>query len=342
MSNRSAGPRSFNTIQRSNRLQRLRRLQEVRILLLAICVLILLLALTGLVFLFCHIGYSVASGSTAGGKSGKIVYTQLTLSATAQHTGNLILVDSEHTYQFPETAIEDLSDKTQYDMNTYLGLRSLAPYTIRNAAVGRIYMQPEAASAMDRMLAAFYETTGETLAFYDGYRSYDYQKGLWDNNRTKVKAGSSDQHTGLSAWITDSISSQDLSQDSKSRLVSIGAGYGFIQRYPENKYSDTGISNYTELFRYVGVPHASYITNQNLSLEGYLKLLRDQYTYSGSHLLLDASGNVVTKDAAYEIYYVAATGDSTTVPVPKNYAYSISGDNIGGFIITVDLNSPIA
>ena len=51
---------------------------------------------------------------------------------------------------------------------------------------------------------------------------------------------------------------------------------------------------------------------------------------------------MVTKDAAYEIYYVPMTGDSTTVSVPKNYKYTISGDNVGGFIVTVDLNSPAA
>ena len=50
MNNRSAGPRSFNTLQRSNRSARLKRLQEARILLLTICALILVLALTGLVF----------------------------------------------------------------------------------------------------------------------------------------------------------------------------------------------------------------------------------------------------------------------------------------------------
>ena len=77
MNNRSAGPRSFNTLQRSNRLARLKRLQEARILLLAICALILVLALTGLVFLFCQIGHNVSTGGGggifSGGSSGSMV-----------------------------------------------------------------------------------------------------------------------------------------------------------------------------------------------------------------------------------------------------------------------------
>ena len=150
------------------------------------------------------------------------------------------------------------------------------------------------------------------------------------------------QHTGLSAWLTDGESTQTLAEGNKSRLISLASSFGFIQRYPENKYSDTGVSNYTELFRYVGVPHAAYISAQNLSLESYLKQLRTSYGYSGTHLLLSADGNVVTANAAYEIYYVPMTGDSASIPVPKNYRYTISGDNVGGFIVTVDLNSPVA
>lgn len=73
MNNRSAGPRSFNTLQRSNRSARLKRLQEARILLLTICALILVLALTGLVFLFCQIGHNVSTGG-GGGNSGKVKY----------------------------------------------------------------------------------------------------------------------------------------------------------------------------------------------------------------------------------------------------------------------------
>ena len=38
----------------------------------------------------------------------------------------------------------------------------------------------------------------------------------------------------------------------------------------------------------------------------------------------------------YEIYYVPASGmDTTEVPVPIENTYTISGDNQGGFIVTV-------
>ena len=38
----------------------------------------------------------------------------------------------------------------------------------------------------------------------------------------------------------------------------------------------------------------------------------------------------------YEIYYVkAADGETTEVPVPVDCDYTVSGDNIGGFIVTI-------
>lgn len=347
MNNRSAGPRSFNTVERSNREPRLRRLQQCRILLLAICSLILLLALTGLVFLFCQIGHSVATANPGGGKSGKVVYGDFTTNATNPdalvnlYTGDLILVNTAHAYRFPSTRLEDLSDgeKQAYNLLEYrVRVNEELPYVIRTAGE-RNFMNPKAAEAMNRFLTAYYTRTGEQLTFYEGYRSYQYQEEL---KSQQVPAGCSDQHTGLSGAISNSAQSVKLTAEQLTELTRICAQYGFIQRYPTDKSGETGISGYTELFRYVGVPHALYITRQNLSLEGYIKLLQTTYTYSGNHLLLDADGGVVTKDAAYEIYYVPVSGDSATVPVPKNYKYSISGDNVGGFIVTVDLNSPVA
>lgn len=347
MNNRSAGPRSFNTVERSNREPRLRRLQQCRILLLAICSLILALALTGLVFLFCQIGHSVSAGNAGVGKSGKVVYGDLTTNATNRdalvnlYTGDLILVNASHAYRFPSTPIENLGDdaKQSYNILNYrVRVDDQLPYVVRTAG-DRNYLNPKAAEAMNKFLTAYYTQTGEQLAFYEGYRSYEYQKDL---NSQQVPAGCSDQHTGLSGSVSDSAQNVKLTTEELTELTRICAQYGFIQRYPTDKSGETGISGYPELFRYVGVPHAMYIMRQNLSLEGYIKLLQTTYTYSGSHLLLDADGAAVTKDAAYEIYYVPVSGDSATVPVPKNYKYSISGDNVGGFIVTVDLNSPVA
>jgi hypothetical protein len=53
---------------------------------------------------------------------------------------------------------------------------------------------------------------------------------------------------------------------------------------------------------------------------------------------VDVNGDNV---ADYEIYYVPKneTGDSVKIPVPVGMDYTASGDNIGGVIVTVTLNS---
>lgn len=339
MNNRSAGPRSFNTLQRSNRHARLKRLQEARILLLTICALTLVLAMTGLVFLFCQIGHNVSTGG-GGGKSGKVSYGTLEVMPTDEeasvslYRGNLILVNEQHSYHYPETRIEDLTDneKNAYSLMTYRTmLGSNYPYYVLPNEKN-FYMIPEAAKAMGDLLTYHYNQTEEPLLVRAGYLK-----------ESTVSNGNYDQLTGLSASI-DNDMSVALKSDTCLKLISEGAKFGFIQRYPSGKSSVTGATGSTNVFRYVGVPHAGYITGQNLTLEDYISLLRESYTYSGSHLLLDASGNAVSaKDAVYEVYYVAETGESRMqVPVPKNYHYTISGDNVGGFIVTVNLKSPVA
>ena len=78
------------------------------------------------------------------------------------------------------------------------------------------------------------------------------------------------------------------------------------------------------------------MTEHSLCLEEYVELLRTQYTGSNHLSVKDASGE------SYEVYYVPASANElTTIQVPENYAYTVSGDNIGGFIVTVCLDRPI-
>ena len=117
--------------------------------------------------------------------------------------------------------------------------------------------------------------------------------------------------------------------------------YGFVDRYPDSKKDITDVEHdwtmtvRTTHFRYVGYAHAYYMYKNALCLEEYLELLSANYKYNGEHLrFVGDDGN------SYEVYYVEAKGGETKVPVPTNYEYSVSGDNINGFIVTVYLSSP--
>lgn len=111
-------------------------------------------------------------------------------------------------------------------------------------------------------------------------------------------------------------------------LAEHAADYGYVQRFTAGKESKTGQEALKWHYRYVGVPHAAYMKEQDLCLEEYLETLKTSYPANGDHLKISAGG----KD--YEVFYAASTGASTTVSVPANREITISGDNIGGFIIT--------
>ena len=85
--------------------------------------------------------------------------------------------------------------------------------------------------------------------------------------------------------------------------------------------------------------HSEYYMYQNgLCFEEYIELLKANYNSSAKRLVIAAADGF-----NYEIYYVAASGDDiTTLSVPTNYNYTVSGDNRSGFIVTVKMTDPAA
>jgi D-alanyl-D-alanine carboxypeptidase len=113
--------------------------------------------------------------------------------------------------------------------------------------------------------------------------------------------------------------------------------YGFINSDPNGEYghgSDERVAS--TQFRYVGIAHATYIAAKGLDLEAYVELIKSNHKHSDDHLKIEGADG-----SSYEVYYVASAGETTNVPIPENYQYTVSGDNIGGFIVTVNLSKPV-
>jgi len=106
-------------------------------------------------------------------------------------------------------------------------------------------------------------------------------------------------------------------------LQSHCAEYGFVQRFTADKSAQTGMQQQIWHYRYVGVPHAVYMTQENLCLEEYLTLLRESHD-AGNPLL------VTTSDASYTVYYVPAAEDGgmTEITVPKDLPITTAHDGI--------------
>ena len=112
--------------------------------------------------------------------------------------------------------------------------------------------------------------------------------------------------------------------------------YGFILRYPDDKTNITGIGYEAWHFRYVGVPHATFICDKKICLEEYIEGLKD-YTFEKGGLLIDRGNR-----GKWVTFYCPKLEafNNTDIPVPTDSAkcpYTISGNNIDGFIVTVDV-----
>ena len=248
--------------------------------------------------------------------TGSIKWTSITVTDADTKAGPLTLVNATHEYIFPET-------------DDHLGLiyAAWAKHTPTVYKLGlSSHMEQTALAAMDSMLADFSAATGKTdvLVRY-AYRSAEEQTALGSS----TPAGFSDHHTGFGCdlkYLKDG-KQYDLSADPTYAWISENCQkYGFVVRYPDAKQDITGVSDYESYFRYVGVAHATYMTANDLCMEEYLELLRTQ---KNPLKVTGADGN------KYEIYYYAAAGD-TEVDVPTNYAYTISGTNDGGVVVTVN------
>ena len=148
---------------------------------------------------------------------------------------------------------------------------------------------------------------------------------------SSTQVGYSDHHTGRGAqlgYIREGNSYVLSTDPVYNWLFENCHKYGFVIRYPADKVDITGVDDYTDYFRYVGVAHATYMTEHNLCLEEYVEAIQS-YTDDKPLKINGADGRY------YEVWYVAVDG-SATVKHPTNYAYTVSGTNDGGVVITVD------
>ncbi len=260
---------------------------------------------------------------------------------TKVNEGDLILVNYNYEYTFPSTMekkIDSLWGKEGYNSAYVLGNDTrLSTSIVHNLA-----------SMLTAMKTANIVTlsNGYSLQVASGYRTYSYQNDLYNKavaNGTEgysAIAGHSEHHTGLAFDIKvfykspdGKTATYDLRAAEQDWILANCANYGFILRYPAEKVDITKILEESWHFRYVGVPHAKYITDNALCLEEYIDLLRENHTYGQSEPL-----SVTAEGKEYIIYFVPASVENsvTAVTVPASGSYTVSGNNVDGFIVTVE------
>lgn len=249
--------------------------------------------------------------------------TRRELGEEALYTGELILVNNQVLYRFPQeqelvSIYEEKSDG----------------YFVRDMEV---FLSPAAMPALNSLLDAFRaQGGGKTINVVAGYRDRAYQQHLFDQSAQRngeehakkyvAQPGGSEHHTGLVVDLSVLKNGVSQDYDGTGEYAWINENcqdYGWVVRYEEGKEALTGIWDEPWHFRYVGVPHATEMARRGLCLEEYIDLLR-QYPFDGEHLTIQCAAGT------YEVWYC----QGSAAYLPDSGEWSVSGNNVDGLVVT--------
>ncbi|MDO4379391.1 MAG: M15 family metallopeptidase [Clostridia bacterium] len=252
--------------------------------------------------------------SAAGELSTIAASTKVT--SDGKYSGSLILVNDKHRYRNTgEEFVKLYDEKTD---SFFMGSTEIM--------LSKIAVKP-----LCDMFDAFRNETGlKKINVISGYRSVESQQEIYKQKANRYgnlyakkyvqTPGFSEHHTGLcvdvSIFNADDGSSEDFDGTGKYEWFSKNAWkYGFVVRYPEGKEKVTKIGYEPWHFRYVGVPHAYYMTKNGLCLEEYIELLQSKTKSEPLKFRCGAK--------TYKVWH------SKQKPKKGNF----SGDNYNGYII---------
>lgn len=161
----------------------------------------------------------------------------------------------------------------------------------KESIAGNIYMQPEAARALEALFQGA-EQEGVILYATSGFRSYSTQKAIFDRksqqrgekaaNASVAKPGYSEHQTGLAMDVEGHSSLgiglvDDFGETPEGKwLAQHCHEYGFIIRYPKGKTDITGYIYEPWHIRYVGKEAAKEIFELDVTLEEYIVMRRGE------------------------------------------------------------------
>ncbi|PGD65287.1 M15 family metallopeptidase [Bacillus wiedmannii] len=154
-----------------------------------------------------------------------------------------------------------------------------------SGTVEKSHLRKEAAEALEKLFLLA-KQDGIQLNAVSGFRSYEYQKGLYANNvkkkgqehtdRFSAKPGHSEHQTGLTMDVSSKSANNELeltfANTKEGKWLKENAHRaGFIIRYPKGKEGITGYAYEPWHIRYVG-DIAESIYKKKLTLEEYMNL----------------------------------------------------------------------
>ena len=251
----------------------------------------------------------------------------VTKSAEAMTIGYQILVNNDYAYNIEQP--HDLMMMTDLENRAFT-----VAYTDLDADCFTLRQ-------FNRMNRTYYNKYGYKLNVCSAYRSYQSQKRLFDNSVAKsgeeetlkwfTRPNHSEHHTGFAIdYNTNSFGDSAFTGTGNQAWVKNNCDdYGFILRYTAEKKPITGVAAEAWHFRQVGIPHAIYIMQNNLCLEEYIDKVKS-YTYDNPLSVKTANG----ENTFYVWYVPLDENDSTDISLSGYSKYTVSGNNVDGFIVT--------
>lgn len=237
-------------------------------------------------------------------------------------TGDLILVNSEYAYQEQSSRLSPVGTEQE-----------------ENGA--EILFDHRVGILLNRLMA---EIDGwAQIVPVSAWRSLQEQKQIWADSLAQngleftekyvAVPGHSEHQTGLAidlGWkrkdidfIRPDFPYEGICQKFREKAVF----YGFTERYPAGKEQITQIGHEPWHFRYVGAPHAAIMAEKGFVLEEYIAFLRGYGYGEKTYTVQTASGKI-------EVSWLKADGAVTELKIDDTHPYTISGNNVDGFIIT--------
>jgi zinc D-Ala-D-Ala carboxypeptidase len=243
-------------------------------------------------------------------------YQSLQIAKDQIYQGDLLLVNKD--YPVHEAGVK--SDVVRLSEHEEL----LQGYTLLDH---RIEVSERVAKVFLEMVEAAQQDNVSHFILNSGYRGMEEQEKLYEEMGPAyaMPSGYSEHNVGSALDIGSTQMKMEHAPEGKW-LEDHSWKYGFILRYPKDKVAITGTVFEPWHFRYVGLPHSAIMKQNNFSLEEYLDYLKDKRSIS------------VTNDGKiYEINYYPVDQEMT-IKVPISSNYEISGDNMGGVIVTSYVN----
>ena len=277
-----------------------KKLQKTMIVVISVLTVMALALLLVIIIASVSDGISSSLGDTAL-KEYKVTSKDLS-------TGSLILADDDHPYT-PNEELLDLvkcseymaaqPDATGIDPKDY-ALMNYIPWTAMRLSEG-------AMAQAHKMLTAAKLAVNQKPITIDGAYDVVY-------NSPKIAEFNTAMLIFLSDYTSTGTTRVPLTAEYRAWLNNNSASYGFVK-------------SFEDAYRFVGVPHAKYMTDKNLSLAEYISYLK-------SNTNCDKALKISVNGTEYAVYYTSCEKAGDPIKVPESGNYTLSGTNEGGIIVT--------